>query len=152
IVTITNAATGTYQYTANADATGGDTFTFTASDGTLTSDVATITIAITPPAPTARTAVMTTTVGTPASNVLHATSPGGLPITFALLTNGTKGTAVVTDAVTGAFTYTPQAGAYGYDSFIFTATDANGISAPATEMVFIVATELQWPGSTIRVS
>ena len=151
-VTITDPATGAYQYTANANASGSDTFTFTASDGALTSDVATIAITITGPPPTARTAVVTTTAGTPATDVLHATSPGGLTMTFALLTNGTKGAVALTDAATGAFTYTPQAGAYGYDSFTFTATDANGTSAPATEMVFIVAAELHWPGSTIRVS
>jgi len=37
------------------------------------------------------------------------------PITYSINTNGTIGTAVVTNPATGAFTYTPQANAYGSD-------------------------------------
>ena len=127
---------------------------FAANEGAPTSNAPTITATITDASqlPVTRTGVMTTQEGTPVGGTLQATSPNGLPLTFALTTTATKGTAVLTDAATGAFTYTPQAGAYGYDTFTFTATDAIGTSAPVVEMVFIVAASAQFPGTIARVS
>ena len=43
---ITNAATGAFTYTPSANANGTDTFTFRASDASLDSNVATVTITI----------------------------------------------------------------------------------------------------------
>ena len=48
VATITNTATGAYSYVPNAGMTGTDTFTFTASDGSLTSNLGTITVTIAP--------------------------------------------------------------------------------------------------------
>src|SRR5204862_310594 len=52
-------ANGSFTYTPNATVNGSDTFTYRASDGTLTSPLATVTITITPvnqpPVPTRRT-------------------------------------------------------------------------------------------------
>jgi hypothetical protein len=48
-VQITNNGTGAYTYTANAGASGTDTFTFEATDGSLDSNVATVTVTITLP-------------------------------------------------------------------------------------------------------
>ncbi|NGZ07574.1 MAG: SUMF1/EgtB/PvdO family nonheme iron enzyme [Magnetococcales bacterium] len=45
-VTITNASTGEYRYTPNSGATGTDTFTFKANDGTDDSNVATMAVTI----------------------------------------------------------------------------------------------------------
>ena len=47
-VTITNAATGAYTYTPDANFNGIDTFTFKANDGTLDSNNATITVTVNP--------------------------------------------------------------------------------------------------------
>ena len=62
-----------------------------------------------------------------------------------------QGAVVVTDASTGAFTYTPNAGAIGYDTFTYQVSDGGGVST-GTEMVFIVAASPRWPGQTVRVS
>src|SRR5439155_4535351 len=43
-----NAATGAYTYTPNANYNGADSFTFKASDGSLDSNVATVSITVTP--------------------------------------------------------------------------------------------------------
>ena len=48
VVTITNVNTGSYTYTPNHNIFGTDSFTFTASDGTLTSSPATVSVQIRP--------------------------------------------------------------------------------------------------------
>ncbi len=48
IATITNVTTGAFIYVPNANANGPDAITFKANDGTIDSNVATVTIAITP--------------------------------------------------------------------------------------------------------
>ncbi len=57
VATITNAATGAYTYKPNANANGTDSFTFRASDGSLSSNPGTVTVTISAvndaPAPTA---------------------------------------------------------------------------------------------------
>src|SRR4029450_13610233 len=63
----------------------------------------------------------------------------------------TLGTVVVTDASTGAFTFTPNPGAMGYDTFTFEASDGEA-SSVGTQMIFIVASTPRWPGETQRVS
>ncbi|MBF0339823.1 MAG: tandem-95 repeat protein [Magnetococcales bacterium] len=49
VVTIVNAATGSYSYVPNANESGADSFTFHVSDGTLTSNTATVSVTIVPP-------------------------------------------------------------------------------------------------------
>ena len=54
------------------------------------------------------------------------------PLTFSLLANGALGRAVITNPSTGAFTYTPKAGAGGQDYFTFKAFDGKLYSKSAT--------------------
>ena len=56
------------------------------------------------------------------------------------------------NAATGAFTYTPNAGTFGYDPFTFRAAGPSGASTTATGMAFVVAASPRWPGQTIRAS
>lgn len=64
------------------------------------------------------------------SSALLATDPDGEPLTYAIVNNGTEGTAVVTDASTGAFTYTADAaGGKSSDSFTFQAIDIRGLAS-----------------------
>ena len=58
------------------------------------------------------------------------------------MANGSKGVATVTDAATGAFTYLPNAGATGADSFTFQASDGSLTSNAATIAVTIAAPNL----------
>ncbi len=73
----------------------------------------------------------------PLSGTLAAT--GGVePYTFAIVTNGTLGTAVITNPTTGAFTYTPLSNMFGTDTFTFHVTDPAGcVSNIATETITI---------------
>ena len=137
--TVTDATTGAFSYTPAANANGIDTFTFKARDASVDSNVATVTITITPvnDAPVAANSTLTTLEDTTASGTLVATDADGDPLTYAILTNGSKGTATVTDATTGAFTYTPLANANGTDTFTFKANDSTIDSNTATVTITI---------------
>lgn len=65
----------------------------------------------------------------------------GPSLTFAIVTNGTMGTAVITNASTGAFTYTPAPGPPGVDTFSFRASDGE-FSSVSTVTVTIAARRL----------
>ncbi len=74
---------------------------------------------------------ITTPEDTPVSSYAKGSDVNGDPLTFAFTSNGTKGTAIFTDAATGAYTYTPNANVNGADSFQYTVTDNDGTSTPA---------------------
>lgn len=69
---------------------------------------------------------------------LSATDPEGDALQFQIVTIPTKGTLVLTDANTGTFTYTPESGSTGNDSFTFNVTD--GVNASNTASVDITIT------------
>jgi hypothetical protein len=58
-------------------------------------------------------------------------------LTFRIKKNGQKGTAVI-DYQTGKFSYTPNAGASGTDTFTYVIDDGNKVSEPATVTVQFV--------------
>ena len=91
-------------------------------------------------APVATNGTLAVSQDTPASGTLQATDADSNPLTYSIVANGTKGTAVVTNASTGAYTYTPNAGATGADSFTFKANDGTVDSNTATVNVTIAAT------------
>jgi hypothetical protein len=68
---------------------------------------------------------------------LNASDSDGNPLTFSLVANGSKGVAAITNASTGAFTYTPNAGAQGSDSFTFKVNDGQADSNVAVVNVTI---------------
>ena len=82
---------------------------------------------------------ITTPEDTAVSNYLKGSDVNGDALTFSFTTNGSKGTAVFTNASEGAYTYTPNANANGADSFQYTVSDTDGTSAPATVNVTITA-------------
>lgn len=138
---ITNANTGAYTYTPNQDANGTDTFTFKAKDGTADSNTATITIAIQPlnDLPIAADDTFLTLEDTPFLNTLTAVDVDGDGLTYSLVSNGTKGSAVITNPATGAFAYAPSANQNGTDTFTFKVNDGSVNSNTATVTVTIVA-------------
>ena len=69
---------------------------------------------------------------TPATGTVTANDVDGPAATFVIVTNGTIGTAVMTNAATGTYSYTPTAGAPGADSFTFQASDGLLASNVAT--------------------
>ena len=72
-----------------------------------------------------------------AYGTLTATDADGDTLTYSLVSNGSLGTATITDASTGAFQYVPNAGVTGSDSFTFKASDAFTDSNVATITVDI---------------
>ena len=145
---------GSFNYVPYANFNGTDSFTYRVVDGSAISNVATVTLSVAPvnDAPVASSVVETTQESIAKNGVLVATDVDDAVLTFSIATPSTKGTVVVTDATTGAFTYTPNPGAVGYDTFTFRATDVSGESSTATGMAFIVASSPAWSGQTVRVA
>jgi len=139
-VSIDDASTGAYTYTPNANANGSDSFSFEVTDGAFNSS-ATITVTVNPvnDAPVADNASITTNENSPVSGTLVANDIDGDSLQYSVVTQATLGSVVVTNAATGAFTYTPNANASGVDSFSFVANDGSINSNEALVNVTIVA-------------
>ena len=93
--------------------------TANANDGTLTNMDAATDWVLADHAPYQIVAYGTT----PHVGVLPGADADGDALTYGIVTNGTGGTATVTDAATGAFTYVPTANANGTDSFVYRISD-----------------------------
>jgi kumamolisin len=89
------------------------------------------------PAPTAQNGSVTTTENQAVSGTLSASASGNPALTFQIVAQPADGTVTITDASTGAFTYTPNSGFTGTDSFTFDASDSGGTSNTATETVTV---------------
>jgi hypothetical protein len=125
-VVVTNPATGAFTYTANSGASGSDSFSFVVNDGAVNSNVATVAITINGNvnvAPVAQNSTITTAVNTPVSGNMIATDANGDTLTYSIIVQGRRGTVVIDDVNTGAFTYTPKPGATGIDRFFFRVSD-----------------------------
>ena len=141
-VTLTNSSTGAFTYTPNSGFSGTDSFTFDASDSGGTSNTATETVTVQAPtvaAPTASNGSVTTNENTAVSGTLSASGPSGAALTFAIVAQPASGSVTLTNSSTGAFTYTPNSGFSGTDSFTFDASDSGGTSNTATETVTVNA-------------
>lgn len=145
----TNGASGTASctpagvctYTPNANYFGVDSFTYTVSDGFGGTDTGAVNVTVTAvnDAPVAQADALTVVEdGSGQVNVLSNDSDveaGSLTVTES--TNGSKGTASCTAA--GVCTYTPNANAFGSDSFTYTVSDGQGGTAVGTVNVTITA-------------
>ena len=69
---------------------------------------------------------------------LNGQSSNSLPLSYQIVTNGSKGTALITDSGAGSFSYTPQANINGVDTFSYKVSDANGESGVAMVSITIV--------------
>ena len=94
---------------------------------------------IVPPnqAPVASNGTASVTAGSAVSDTLIATDPDGDSLSYSIVTNGVKGTAVLTDTATGAYTYTANVSSSGTDTFTFKANDGSADSNTATVTVTI---------------
>ncbi|MCX2741717.1 NHL domain-containing protein [Pontibacter anaerobius] len=68
---------------------------------------------------------------------LTGNDPWGKAVTYAVVTTPGKGTLTITNAETGAFTYTPAAGASGSDSFTYKVNNGTEDSDPATVSITV---------------
>jgi ELWxxDGT repeat protein/VCBS repeat-containing protein len=139
------AADGSFTYTPNADFNGGDSFTYIATDqGGAESNVATVLITIAPvnDAPVAANDSYATTQDTPlivaAPGVLgNDTDAEGGVLTAVLATDPANGT--VSLGADGSFTYTPNPGFAGNDSFTYRASDGQATSGAAVVNIAVQA-------------
>ncbi|MBF0371201.1 MAG: cadherin domain-containing protein [Magnetococcales bacterium] len=92
-------------------------------------------------APTASGGSLTTDANTVGDGTLAGSDPDGDSLTFSIVSNGSLGSAEVTDTATGAFSYTPNSNADGSDTFTFKVNDGALDSEAATMTVTINAVE-----------
>lgn len=143
--TLTFAATGAFTYTPTLNYNGPDSFKYTASDGTDSSNQATVSITVTPvnDPPVAQNSNVTTDEDTPVtvtvatdvdSTVIHTTCTGAPPGST-LVDNGD-----------GTVTYTPPANFNGGPvALSCTATDDQGASATSSATVNVTVTPVNDP-------
>jgi len=137
-------ADGSFTYTPLPNYNGADSFTYKANDGSADSNVATVSITVTPvnDAPVANNDAYTTTEDTP----LTAGAPGVLAndtdvdgdALSAVLVSGPAHGALSLNA-NGSFTYTPASNYNGADSFTYKANDGSADSNVATVNITVTA-------------
>jgi VCBS repeat-containing protein len=129
--TVTVNANGSFSYTPNAGYSGTDSFTFKANDGALDSNVATENLTIKANhAPVAANGSASGDENTVINGTLVATDIDSNPLTFSRVAQAGHGS--VTVNANGSFSYTPNAGYSGTDSFTFKANDGSLDSNVAT--------------------
>ena len=128
-----NATTGVYTYTNDGLSLAADTFTFRVSDGTSFSNIARININVTElpiinAAPVANDITYSTPYQTAITRNLTSLSSDidGDPLTFVIIVQPANGTITLNPA--GNFTYIPNNGFEGTDSFTFQANDGKANS------------------------
>lgn len=147
--TLNLSGDGSFVYTPSLNYNGVDSFTYRATDGVLTSGVATVTITVTPvndgpsvgEGETASVLedgqLFYTSIGTPQIGVLaNDIDVDGDPLTALLVTGVAHGTLVLNP--NGWFTYTPAANYFGSDGFTYVAHDGLTSSAPATVSITVL--------------
>ncbi|MBX3013015.1 MAG: carboxypeptidase regulatory-like domain-containing protein [Caldilineaceae bacterium] len=143
---VTLTADGLFTYTHDASETTQDFFTYHLFDGVHFSNVATVTVIITPvfdlPIAMPDTLAVpyqgsaTTLVSGAASVLTNDNNPEGQPLTATLVTSPTAGTLSLSP--NGTFTYTHNGDAVTEDHFTYRATTVNGFaSIPTTVTVTI---------------
>ncbi|MGA9852710.1 MAG: Ig-like domain-containing protein [Gammaproteobacteria bacterium] len=132
-----NATTGAFTYTPNAGFSGTDVFIFTAGDGIVTSNSGAEIITVNAPTgpPVANNGSVTTVENLPVNGLFQCECTGSL--TFSIVNQPTHGSVNLISASGGVFTYTPNTGYSGPDSFIFKVSNSLGTSAPASENVIV---------------
>jgi hypothetical protein len=144
--TVTQNGDGGFTYTPNAGFTGGDSYTYTITDGFARTATATVNLTVNPPGgPVATNDAYTTAFDT----ALNTSAPGvlgndtGNGITVTGNTDPSHGS--VTQNADGSFTYTPTTGYSGADSYTYRITDGFAQTSTATVNLTVDAPTVQ-PG------
>jgi VCBS repeat-containing protein len=141
---LTLNANGSFSYTPAADFAGSDSFSYRASDGTLTSNVATVTITVT--AANDAPAADDDTYSTTEDIALTVNAPGVLgndsdpdhdSLSAVRVSGPSHGT--LTLNANGSFTYTPASNFNGSDAFTYRANDGTVDSNQATVSISVTA-------------
>ncbi|HTB80163.1 MAG TPA: Ig-like domain-containing protein, partial [Opitutaceae bacterium] len=124
-------------YTPAANYYGPDSFTFTANDGAVGSNVGTVSITVTKVnyPPVAFTQSVTTTQNAPVVITLTATQTNNDPLAYMVQSPPAHGTL---SGMAPNLTYTPATNYYGADNFTFTANDSTVASNAATVSITVM--------------
>jgi VCBS repeat-containing protein len=141
--TLTLLADGTFSYAHNGGETTTDSFTYKANDGTANGNITTVSITVSPvnDAPVAQSDNYSTnedqTLNVSLGNkiLLNDTDAEGNPLTASLVSDPSHGTLTLNP--NGTFTYTPNAGYHGTDSFTYKANDGSADSNTATVTITV---------------
>ncbi len=128
-------------YTSTSDTAETDSFTFKVNDGTVDSEVATVSITIigVNDAPTANAQSVEATEQTETTITLTGSDPDNADLTYEIVTQPTNGTAVLADNVV---TYTSTSDTAETDSFTFKVNDGTVDSEVATVSITIIGASL----------
>lgn len=123
-------------YTPSLNYNGGDSFTMKANDGTVDSNIATVTITVTPvqDLPVANSQAVSTPEDQPKAIVLTGSDVDGDVLTFTIVATPAHG---VLSGSGATITYTPLANYNGSDSFTFKANDGTSDSNVATVSITV---------------
>jgi hypothetical protein len=139
-----SAVDGSYIYTPNASYSGADSFTYSVTDPFNQTATGTVNITVQPPAPlNAANYTESTPPGTTLTvDAAHGAGSNdtGSGLTYSLATQATHGTAVVNSD--GSYTYAPNTGFTGVDSFTYNVTDAQSQNAMGTITIDVGAQAL----------
>jgi regulation of enolase protein 1 (concanavalin A-like superfamily) len=125
-------------YTPSADFSGTDSFTYKANDSIVDSNIATVSITINPvnDAPVALANSVTTPEDTPVAILLSASDQEGQTLSYAVVSEPSKGTL---SGTAPNLTYTPAADFTGTDSFTYKANDSVADSNDAVVTITVSA-------------
>ena len=142
-------ADGSFTYTPAANFNGSDSFTYRANDGSLSSNITTISITINPvnDAPVANNdsyaTNQNTTLNVPAPGVLSNDTDADGPSLSAVLVSGPASGTLTLNA-DGSFDYVPAANFLGTDSFTYRASDGASTSNTATVTIMVASVNPTW--------
>jgi VCBS repeat-containing protein len=141
--TLTLNANGSYTYTPNANFNGTDSFTYRVSDGTLDSNVATVSISVTavndPPVAGNDTALVALNTSTRIDVRANDSDVDGPSLTTTVLMGPAHGTVAVN--ADGSLQYNPTTGYTGSDTITYRLGDGSDNSNTAT-VAITVATNI----------
>ncbi len=136
-------------YTPQEGFSGVDKFSYTLSDGNghLVSAVVTVLVkSVSPPipqtvntTPVAIDSILLVAQGGSANGRFNASDADNDALTYRIVSNGSQGMVRLDNAATGVYTYTPDQGKSGQDSFTFRANDGTDDSNLATISITINA-------------
>jgi VCBS repeat-containing protein len=143
--TLALAADGSFTYTPNANFTGTDSFTYRANDGEANSNLATVTITVTPvnDAPVAVANAYTVaedgilSVSAATGVLANDTDAEGSALTAQLVSGPGNGSFVLN--ANGSFEYIPSPNFNGQVSFTYRASDGIALSAATTVTINVTA-------------
>ncbi len=142
--TVSLGVNGSFVYTPALNYNGPDSFTYKANDGSLDSNIATVSLNVVAvnDAPVAVNESFTTNDRTPltisgAGVLSNDTDVEASVLTAQIVSNPTFGT--VTLDPSGSFIYTPTIGGLGVDTFTYRASDGSALSNVATVTITVTA-------------